>query len=54
MEKIEHTKLNERVIEQAYEAVLNKEQLQKLIQDKFERARVYHQALAKAPTFSVN
>jgi hypothetical protein len=54
MEKIDHTKLNERVIEQAYEAVLNKEQLQKLIQDKFERARVYHQALAKAPTFSVN
>jgi len=54
MEKIDHTKLNERVVEQAYEAVLNKEQLQKLIQDKFERARVYHQALAKAPTFSVN
>ena len=58
MEKIDHTKLNERVIEQAYEAALSntltKEQLQKLIQDKFERARVYHQALAKAPTFSVN
>ena len=54
MEKIDHTKLNERVIEQAYEAVLNKEQLQKFIQDNFERARVYHQALAKAPTFSVN
>ena len=54
MEKIDYEKLNERVVEQAYEAVLNKEQLQKLIQDKFERARVYHQALAKAPTFSVN
>jgi len=54
MEKIYYEKLNERVVEQAYEAVLNKEQLQKLIQDKFERARVYHQALAKAPTFSVN
>jgi hypothetical protein len=54
MEKIDYKKLNERVVEQAYEAVLNKEQLQKLIQDKFERARVYHQALAKAPTFSVN
>jgi hypothetical protein len=54
MEQIDYTKLNERVVEQTYEAVLNKEQLQKLIQDKFERARVYHQALAKAPTFSVN
>ena len=54
MEKIDYEKLNERVVEQAYEAVLNKEQLQKLIQDKFERAKVYHQALAKAPTFSVN
>ena len=54
MEQIDYKKLNERVVEQAYEAVLNKEQLQKLIQDKFERARVYHQALVKAPTFSVN
>ena len=57
MEKIDHTKLTERVVEQAYETAfgeITKEQLQKLIQDKFERARVYHQALAKAPTFSVN
>ena len=59
MEKIDYTKLNERIVEQAYEAVLSrnelsKEQLQKLIQDKFNRAKVYHEALAKAPTFSVN
>ena len=57
MEKIDHTKLNERVVEQAYETAfgeINKEQLQKLIQDKFDRAKKYHQALAKAPTFSVN
>ena len=58
MEQIDYTKLNERVVEQAYEAVLGntltKEQLQKLIQDKFERARLYHEALAKSPTFSVN
>jgi hypothetical protein len=58
MEQIDYTKLNERVVEQAYEAVLGntltKEQLQKLIQDKFERARVHHEALAKSPTFSVN
>ena len=54
MEQIDYEKLNERVVEQAYEAVLNKEQLQKLIQDKFDRARVYHESLAKLPTFSVN
>ena len=54
MEKINYEKLNERIVEQAYEAVLSKEQLQKLIQDKFERARQYSESLAKAPTFSVN
>jgi len=54
MEQIDYKKLNERVVEQAYEAVLTKEQLQKLIQDKFERARVYQEALVKSPTFSVN
>jgi hypothetical protein len=57
MEKIDYAKLNERIVEQAYEGVLgemSKEQLQKLIQDKFDRAKRYHEALAKAPTFSVN
>ena len=58
MTKIDYTKLNERIVEQAYEAVfgaeMTKEQFQKLIQDKFERARQHHEALAKAPTFSVN
>jgi hypothetical protein len=59
MEQIDYEKLNERIVEQAYEAALirnelSKEQLQKLIQDKFERARQYHEALAKLPTFSVN
>jgi hypothetical protein len=54
MKKIDYKKLNERVVEQAYEAVLSKEQLQKLIQDKFERARQYSESLAKTPTFSVN
>jgi hypothetical protein len=54
MENIDYKKLNERIVEQAYEAVLNKEQLQKLIQDKFDRATMYRQALAKAPTFSVD
>ena len=59
MTDINYEKLNERIVEQAYEGALkrnelSKEQLQKLIQDKFERARKYHEALAKSPTFSVN
>ena len=57
MEKIDYEKLNERIVEQAYETAfgeLTQEQLQKLIQDKFERARLYRESLAKAPTFSVN
>ena len=54
MEQIDYEKLNERIVEQAYEAVLTKEQLQKLIQDKFDRATMYHQSLVKSPTFSIN
>ena len=57
MTDINYEKLNERIVEQAYETAfgeMTQEQLQKLIQDKFERARKYHELLAKAPTFSVN
>ena len=57
MEQIDCKKLNERIVEQAYETAfgeMTQEQLQKLIQDKFERARIYREALAKSPTFSVN
>ena len=57
MTKIYYKKLNKQIVEQAYETAfgeMTQEQLQKLIQDKFERARKYHEALAKAPTFSVN
>jgi hypothetical protein len=57
MKQIDYEKLNERIVEQAYETAfgeMTKEQLQKLIQDKFDRARKYHEALAKVPTFSVN
>ena len=57
MADINYEKLNERIVEQAYETAfgeISKEQLQKLIQDKFERARIYREALEKAPTFSVN
>jgi hypothetical protein len=54
MEKIDYSKLNERIVEQAYENVLTKEQFQKLIQDKFERAKVYQELMRKSPTYSVN
>jgi len=54
MKEIDYTKLQERIVEQAYENVLTKEQFQKLIQDKFDRAKVYQESLRKSPTFSVN
>ena len=58
MEEIDYEKLNERIVEQAYEAALSntltKEQLQKLIQDKFERARIYQESMRKSPTYSIN
>ncbi len=57
MIEINYEKLNEQIVERAYETAfgeMSKEQLQKLIQDKFERARKHHEALAKLPTFSVN
>ena len=57
MTDINYEKLNERIVEQAYETAfgeMSKEQLQKLIQDKFERARIYREALEKSSTFSVN
>lgn len=55
MKQIDYTKLNERVVEQAYESVyktvLSQEDFQKLIQEKFERARLYRQALEKNPVY---
>ena len=54
MTEIDYKKLNERIVEQAYESVLTKEQFQKLIQNKFERARIYSNALNKCPAFNVN
>ena len=55
MEKeIDYTKLQERIVEQAWESVLSKEDFQKLIQQKFERAKVYSESLNTCPTFSVN
>jgi len=58
MKEIDYEKLNQRIVEQVYEtafgAEMTKEQLQKLIQDKFDRARKYSESLNTSPTFSVN
>jgi hypothetical protein len=54
MEKINYGKLNERIVEQAYETAfgeISKEQLQKLIRDKFERAAAYRAALQNLPAW---
>jgi hypothetical protein len=49
--KIDYTKLNERIVDQAYAGlfVLDEQEKQKLIKDKFERARQYSEALSKSP-----
>jgi hypothetical protein len=58
MEHAEDKKLNkqghERAYETAFEFELTQEQLQKLIQAKFERARIYREAAEGLPTFDVN
>jgi hypothetical protein len=51
--EIDYTKLNERIVEQASEITtrysMTEEQTRKLIEDKFERARQYKEALDKSP-----
>ena len=51
--EIDFTKLNERIVKQAEDAVgqftMTEEQTLKLISDKFERARQYKEALDKSP-----
>ena len=51
MKTTEHIKsdklINERAYETAFELEITQEQLQKLIQDKFERARMYQEAAKK-------
>ncbi len=51
--KIDYTKLNERIVEQAYESAfrLTEEQTRKLIQDKCERAQTLREALQKSNLF---
>lgn len=49
----DYTKLNKKIVEQAYKSAfrLTEEQLRKLIQDKFERARELHEAQQKSPVY---
>jgi hypothetical protein len=48
--EIDYTKLNKRIVEQAYVSAytLNDEQTRKLIQDKFERAKTLRDSLKKS------
>lgn len=50
-EKIDYTQLNDRIVKQVYEnlPVLNKEDLNKLIQGKFDRAKQYQEAIKNLP-----
>jgi hypothetical protein len=47
---IDYTKLNKKIVEQAYVSAytLSDEQTRKLIQDKFDRARTLREALKKS------
>ncbi len=52
--EINFDNLSKRIVEQAYVSAnfeMTEEQKHKLIQDKFERARVLHDALEKNPIF---
>ena len=53
MTKIDYTKLNDQIVKQAYRGVtpfvLSEDDTRKLINDKFERARQFSEALQKSP-----
>ena len=57
MEYAEDKKLNnqshERAYETAFEIEISQEQLQKLIQDKLERARIYREASIKSSILNI-
>ena len=44
---IDYTKLNDRIVDQAYSHVLSEDEKRKLIEGKFERAAQYRQSLEK-------
>jgi hypothetical protein len=45
---IDYTKLNDRIVKQAYSHVLSKEEKRKLIDEKLERAVHYYESLKKS------
>jgi hypothetical protein len=45
---IDYTKLNDRIIEQAYSNILSPEEKRKLIEEKFNRAVQYYKSLEKS------
>jgi hypothetical protein len=51
--KIDYAKLNDRIVEQVNESVkpyvMSKAETDRLIQEKFDRAREYHEALKNSP-----
>ena len=53
MTKIDYTKLNEQIVKQAYDSarryVLTEAETRKLINDKFERAKQFSEALKNSP-----
>ena len=53
MTEIDYTKVNERIVEQAYDSAfhMTEEQTRKLIQDKFERARAMYDAIRATPAW---
>jgi hypothetical protein len=57
-ENIDHSKLNDRIVEQAYHgtlpSVLNEESVQRMIADKIERAKQERNCLVKLGYFTEN
>ena len=51
--EIDYTKVNEKIVEQAYDSAfrLTEEQTRKLIQDKFERAKAMSDAIKASPVW---
>ena len=45
---IDYTKLNDRIVDQAYSYILSKDEKRKLIEEKLERAAQYRQSLEKS------
>ena len=49
---VDYTKLNDRIVKQAYSHILSKDEKQKLIEEKLERAVQYYKSL-EAPVYPI-